>query len=335
MGGVALAVVTASLLVLGPVGRHVLFYESDAPLFVAVAKHPFGTGHPFPGVPIEQGVAYRFGRIFFPFLGWLAALGRPVWVPFTLTCVYALSFALAVALAGEHLRRGGRSPWLGLLLFATPYALLVSIKPVLVAEPTVIALILLSYLYERDGRARGARVAAALAILTREMALIAFVPMAWRAWRERGLRGLAEWAGVLAPYLAWATWVRLRVGQFPFLDPARSRRGAIAFPLSGWLRTLDLPMHNGQGALLFIGAVTVFAALLMALRGDWVYPVTHGAIALGAFTLCYGAAVWAFPGEAIRVMAPTQVLMIIAACSRSDRGEVQPEPERQPVKAGA
>ena len=315
VAGIGVAVVVGTLISVGAYGRHGFYGHSDAPLFLQVARQPFGNGHGFPGKPLVQGVSYRYGRIFFPLTGWLLALGQAIAVRWTLAVVYVASFAAWVALAGEHLRRGGRNPRLALWIFATPWALLWFVIPDIVSEPMAGALVLLAYLYERDGRHKGARVSAVFAILTRELMMVAFIPLAWRAWKERRWAGVREWALVLVPYLIWITWVRFRVGQFPFLDPSSSRRGAFAVPLTGWYRTMTGPLDNGQGWAVLIGAVTLVAIGLVALRGNWLYPVTHGAVALGALSLCYGVAVFAFPGEGIRVMAPTQMLLLIAACS--------------------
>jgi hypothetical protein len=336
VAGIGMAVVVGTLISVGAYGRHGFYGHSDAPLFLEVAKQPFGNGHGFPGNPLVQGVSYRYGRIGFPIVGWLLALGRPFAVRWTLALAYVGSFGAWVALAGEHLRRGGRSPRLALWIFATPWALLWFVIPDIVSEPMAGALVLLAYLYERDGRHRDARFAAVFAILTRELMIVAFIPLAWRAWQERRWAGLRDWGLVLTPYLAWIVWVRFRVGQFPFLDPSSSRRGAFAAPLTGWYRTMAGPLDNGQGWAVLIGAVTVVAVGLVALRGNWLYPVTHGAVALCLLSLCYGVAVFAFPGEGIRVMAPTQMLLIIAACTLPRRTKPEAAPmARRGLTSGA
>ena len=314
MGGIAGAIVVA-IIVAACSGGHDLYGQSDSPLFLAVSKRPFGNGVPFPGKPLVQGVAYRYGRIGFPFVGWLLALGRPSAARWSLTTVYVASFGAWIAFAAEHLRRGGRNPRLALWVFATPWALLWFVLPDVVSEPMAGALVLLAYLYERRGSHRSVRIVAAFAILTRELMVVAFIPIAWRDWKERRWLAVRDWAFVGAPYLLWITWVRFRVGQFPFADPAR--RDAMTTPVVGWIRPLAAPLDNGQPWGLLIGAVTIAVAVLIAIRGNWVYPVTHGALALAALSLCYGVAVFDFPGEAIRVMAPTQLLLLIAAFDRS------------------
>jgi hypothetical protein len=148
--------------------------------------------------------------------------------------------------------------------------------------------------------------------------LVAFLPLAWRDWKERRWLAVRDWALVVTPYLLWITWVRIRVGTFPFMDPSTSRRQAFALPGLGWYHTMASPLDNGQGWAVLIGAATFLLVLVLALQGNWLYPVTHGAVGLAALSLCYGVAVFAFPGEGIRVMVSTQMLLLIAAFSRGD-----------------
>jgi hypothetical protein len=314
VGAAASAAVGAALLAGGSTSRNGLYRHSDAPFFLAVARAPFGAIHSFGGNPLVEGVSYRFGRIGFPITGWLLAFGQRGLVPTTLTLVLIACFGLWVAFAAEHLRRAGRSPRLGVCVLGTPFAIMWFALPIGISEPMAGALILLAYLFERDGRHGAARVAAAAAILTRELTIVAFVPLAWRAWRDHGWRGLRDWAVVCAPYAVWCVWLRFRLGQFPFLDPASARRDALALPFLGWLHTLNGPLGNGQDFAVLIATLTLLVAVLIAVRGRWQYPVTHGAIALTAVLVCFGAGVFALPGEALRVMAPVQVLLLIAAC---------------------
>jgi hypothetical protein len=179
------------------------------------------------------------------------------------------------------------------------------------------ALVLLAFLYEREGRHRNVLIVAVFAILTRELMMVVFLPVAWRGWKARRWLAVRDWALVVTPYLLWITWVRIRVGTFPFMDPSTSRREAFTLPGLGWYHTMTSPLDNGQGWAVLIGAATFALVLLLAVQGNWLYPVTHGAVALAALSLCYGVAVFAFPGEGIRVMVSTQMLLLIAACSRA------------------
>lgn len=308
---VAGVVAAAAFLAVGPAN---FCLHSDAPSFLRVARDPFGSGRHFPA-PLALGVAYRYGRILYPLSAWVLALGRPAAVPWTLAAVYAVSAAIWFAATAELIERVGASPRRMLLLVGAPFVLVLVFSPVVAAEPMAGALVLLAYLFAQDGRWRASAVSAALAILTREMMAVAFLPLAWQAWRTRRWRGLAEWLVVALPYLVWASYVRVRVGVFPFLDPASTRRAAFAPPFVGWVETLRA--HPGVGDLLgmTIGAVTLAIAAAMVWRRAWTTPVQQAAIVSCGFVVCYGRAVWQYPTEAVRVMAPAQVLLFVAIVS--------------------
>ena len=313
---VALPVAVAAaavLLAAGAAGAHGFFGHGDAPSFLAVAHHPFGSGHGFPGDPRIQGVAYRYGRVLLPMVAWVLAAGRASRVPWTLAAVCAASFGCWIALAPEHLRRVGREPALAWWMLVVPFVPLWFAAPTVVAEPMAVALVLLAYLFHRDGRRGATRVAAALAILARETMVIAFLPLAWRAWREEGRAGLRRWAMTVVPYAIWASWLRVRVGSFPFLDPASNRRDALAFPFVGWWQTLHRPFDNGQQFGLLVGALTLVCAVVVARRAHGYQPLVWAAVMSTALITCYGWSVWQFPSEAMRVMAPAQALLLIAA----------------------
>jgi hypothetical protein len=309
--GVVVAVV---FLAAGPTGAHGFYWRGDAPSFLAVARSPFGSGRGFPGNPLQQGVAYRYGRVLLPLAGWLLALGRSTRVPWTLAAVYVASFACWIAVAAEHLRRCGRKPTLAWWILACPFVpLWLFAAPTVVAEPMAGALVLVAYLFDRDGRSGAARVAAAAAILTRETMAVAFLPLVWRAWRKEGRVGLARWMTAGVPYAVWAFWVRVRVGHFPFLDPASNRRDAFALPFVGWWETLQRPFNNGQQYGLLVGALTLAVAVTIAVRAQGYRPLVWAAVTSSALVTCYGWSVWQFPSEAMRVLAPVHVLLLLAA----------------------
>lgn len=295
-----------------------VYRPSDAPQFLGVAQNPFGNGAHYAGQALVQGVAYRYGRIGFPIVAWVLALGRPAAARGTLAAVFVASFGAWVALAAEHLRRGGRRPRLALWILALPWMLLWFAVPEIVSEPMAAALMLFAYLCEREGRGRPARFAAALAILTREQMIVAFIPLAWRDWKRRRWAAVRSWSLVLLPYAAWTVWVRVRIGHFPLTDPASTRRDAFALPFVAWYRTLTGPLAASQKWSVLVAFATVALVALLVIQGKWLYPITHGAVALAALSLCYGANVLRYPGEAFRILAPVQVLLVIAACSRRD-----------------
>jgi hypothetical protein len=302
-----------TLVILVAVGPHIFYGHSDADLFLAVARSPLGNGRHFPGNHLVQGVAYRYGRILFPSLGWVLGFGRRPWITWSLAVVFAASVGAWIAATAEHLARRGRDPRLALLVLVMPFSVVWIRLPIVVGEPLAGALVLFTYLYAEDRKQGRTIVAAALTILTREVLAIAFVPLIWRAYKERGAAGLLQWSFALVPYSIWSLWVRLRVGHFPFLDPAATRRDALALPFVGWDNVLHQPTSHGPGLGLLVGGATIVVAVLVAVRNRGRSLIVQAALISCGFIACYGWAVWQYPTEAVRVMAPAQVLLLIAA----------------------
>jgi hypothetical protein len=291
-------------------GDHTPEVGSDSALFAGVARDPFGNGDTIIA-PVVNGPAYRYGRILFPLTGWVLALGRPALVSWTLAIVFAASLGAVVALAAWLLQQRGRPPWYGLAVLAAPFVVLWLDGPAVVAEPMVAALVLGVYVLDVRERSTGARITAAAVVLARETAVLALVPLVWRAWREHGWRGLAGWAWVPLPYLLWAGWVRVRIGELPFTDPAYSRRAAISLPFGGIADVFDGSFANAEALSLLVGLATLVLALFVWRARPWP-PISTGAILTAAIIPCLGINVWSYLFEASRVMYLPQVLGILA-----------------------
>jgi hypothetical protein len=298
-------------------GAHQLYGHGDADLFLAVARSPFGSGAHFPGDHLAQGVAYRYGRVLFPALGWALGLGRAAWITWSLVAVFVVAVGWWFAAAAELLRRAGRDPRLAWLLMLMPFGLVWMSSPTVISEPLACALLLSAYLAASEHRTRRSMVFAALTILAREALAIVFLPLAWHGWKTRGWRGALEWLQPLVPYAMWSIWVRFRVGRYPLLDPATTRRFAFAAPFAGWAYTLGHPMQQGQGYGLLIGALTMVVATFVFVRARGNGPFVQATFWLCAFIACCGWAVWQFPSEALRVMAPAQTMLFISVLSAS------------------
>jgi hypothetical protein len=269
----------------------------------------------------QFGDAYRYGRILFPLAAWALALGRPGWVAGALLVVYVASFGAWVALAAEHLRRNGRRPALALLMFALPFSILAFYRPEVVSDPMAGALLFLVYLYERDGRTSAACIAGAFLVLTREPLVLGLLPLVWMAWRQHGWRGLRGWALAMVPYGAWIVSLRIRFGHFPFLDPGVSRRQALSAPLQAYLALLREGTDPSQKFGMLVAVATLAVVALVALRGRWRYPLTHGAVALSLVIPFLGIAVFRHPIEAFRVVVELQALLLVVALDRGDRSD--------------
>lgn len=306
-GAAAVAAVVMAVVVVSS-GRQSLF-RNDAELFWLVARDPFADGSIFRPFADEMGDAYRYGRILFPLLAWIAVAGRESLVQWSLMAVDVLAFGATVALACEVVARRGVDTFRGTSVLLVPamwFALVLA-----VSEPLVFALTLALYLFDGDRRPLRAWAAAALLLLAREAAVLAMVPLVVRDVRARAWGRAVTWAAVVVPLLAWWTWVRVRVGEWPFLDASISRREALGAPLAGAVTVV----REGAGAdhwLAFaLGAATVASAVWAFRRHRW-FPVAHGALATALLIPFLGANAWRYPGEAIRLLGTAQLLVVVA-----------------------
>jgi hypothetical protein len=289
-------------------GRQSVF-RNDAEFFWLVARDPFSNGAVFRPFAHEMGNAYRYGRILFPLLAWVLVGGRASLVQWSLMAVDVVAFGVATALACELAARRTGDARTGLVVLLTPamwFSLVLA-----VSEPFVLALVLGVYLLHLDGRLGASVVAAAACLLTREAAVVALVPAAVRDIRARGVRAAVGWAAVPVPLVAWWAIVRVRVGEWPFLDPSISRREALAAPLSGVVTVIREGADASHWLAFVLGAITVAAAIHVHRTRRW-FPVTHGAVAFAAVILLLGPNAWRYPGEAIRLLGPAQFLTLLA-----------------------
>ena len=284
-------------------------FPSDADLFLRVGGDPFGDGSAI-DAPELYGDAYRYGRILFPLAAWGLALGRVAWVQWTLLALSAVGLAVAVACAVELLAGRGvpyeRMVW----LLATP-ALWMGLRGAF-SEWFALGLLLLGFVLEIDGRRRTAAVVFVLVLLTREVLLLALLPVLGRDVRTRGAKGLQRWLLIGVVPFVWHLWVWARVGELPALDGSLSRREAVDLPVAGLVDAFN--ELGADGALMIIAALglgTVVAALYIGLKEPW-HPIAYAGVLVALSILFFGPNVWRFPGEGLRTMMHAQVLVAIA-----------------------
>jgi hypothetical protein len=283
------------------------FFRNDAEFFWVVARDPWGRGQMFRPVAAVTGNAYRFGRPLFPVMAWALALGRPGAVRWTMMAVDALAFGTMVGLAGELLARRGKPAINAIAILVLPsvwWAVILTIS-----EPVVLSLILLVFLLHLAGRRNAVLVTAAFLLLARESAGLALVPLVVDDLRRRGWRSAGPWAITAVPLLAWWTWVRVRVGEWPFLDRSESRRLALDLPLRGYFHVRG-GVHAGHIVAFALVAMTVSVSVWAWRARPWP-PVSGAAALFGLLLLVLGPNATRFPGEVLRLMMPAQVLVAI------------------------
>jgi hypothetical protein len=187
-----------------------------------------------------------------------------------------------------------------------------------ISEPLVISLVLATYLFAIAGQRTRARASASLLLLAREAAVLALVPMVARDVRERGTRSITSWALVPFPLFGWWIWVRARVGEWPFLDPSISRRQALGWPCAGAVTVIREGASANHWLAFALGALTVIGGVYVARRHRW-FPLSDGALMLSLLVLFFGSNAWRYPGEAIRLLALPQALIVLCIATTPGR----------------
>lgn len=163
--------------------------------------------------PYIDWPAYRYGRILYPALARVAALGQPAGIPAALLLINVLAVGMGVWAIAAWLVRAGVSPWFSLLYAIYPGTLIAATRDL--SDVLAISLIALAAYVFRYGGTRSHWNAAclfALAGLTRETTLSVAAVYAVSVLRQSGLRrGLAFAATAALPYLIWrevlAAWL--------------------------------------------------------------------------------------------------------------------------------
>jgi hypothetical protein len=252
--------------------------------------------------------AYRSRRIGLPWFAWLAGLGHTPWV----LQAYALANVLAwLALAALLLHwippanATARLAWLGCLF---GIGVMMSVERALTDVPAALCVATAIFLAER-GRGIGAAVSFALALLTRDISVLAgglLLPANrnGRAWLYAALLGVAA----LVPLALWSLHVRLRFPGVPSADPTN-----FALPFTAMFGTIatawdSIPSRGWPGfvfqLLSTIGLCAQFLFLVFSSRRLWRERWWRvGAVFAVLFALL-GPAVWEDYAAAARAVIP-------------------------------
>jgi hypothetical protein len=178
----------------------------DGQYYYRIARDPLG------GTYGLDKPAYRYQRIGYPLLAWLAALDRRERIAAALVLVNAAAIAVGVLLVALLLRRNGASP-----LYALPFALYAGQVGSFwrdLAEPTAFALVAWALLLLRPDRTWPAALALLAAALTKETALLFALALALHYAVRARWRALGTVVALVAlPYALWQLILWLTLGQ--------------------------------------------------------------------------------------------------------------------------
>jgi hypothetical protein len=191
-----------------------------------------------------SGEAFRMQRVGYPALAALLAGGRAGAIPFALLAVNVLLLLTVAAAFAIYARRQGWSTLWALAFALMPGMLLATVRDL--SDPLAMAGLLAGMLLWRGGRRWPAALALTVAVLTREVMMLAIVGVAAeacvRGYRSRGHAGRWRatasqvWPVIVVPtavFCAWRAYVMARYGgpiggaglSLPLLNLVQELRG--------------------------------------------------------------------------------------------------------------
>jgi hypothetical protein len=279
------------------------YYLAHDPLLRSVDPEAF-LDHP----------AYRYGRVLYPALAWVGALGQPAALAWSMLGLNLLAVLVGTVASSYILSAlgpawsSGPRRWLALTFAFSPAVFLGTIADL--AEPTSFAIIAVGLALHLAGRHRGAGLTLAIATLGRETSALVSLGFVLDALRERGWQRAAAYALPLALPIGWHLWLWHRLGALPAMQSPSN----FGLPLSGPLyragvilglrpSLIDEPVvASPWPELLIIGSSVAIILLGLArlIRRRDAFSLQFGLQAAAA--LCTTPLVWIGLGSYARVL---------------------------------
>jgi hypothetical protein len=269
-------------------------YGYDGQFFYRLANNPFNFAPTAYGITVDQ--AYRFMRVGYPALTWLASFGQRALIPYMLVAVNVVALSAVAWLGAVIARAGGRHAAWGLLLPA--YCGLVTSLGRDTAEPVAIAFMVAGLLAIRARRPVLAGSLLGFAALTRETAMAAVAAVA--AVRIAGLVGRRygpgrddiAWVLPAVVFAAWQVVVYAVIGKFPLLaDGGRNAGTPFIAPFHALVTNLGRIDWSGYNSVdLWLAEMAVLllftVAALCSLRRTQAPVHERLALVLFLFEIC-------------------------------------------------
>ena len=195
----------------------------DGQFFLYIAQDPVNAH------AAADNASYRYGRIGYPIVARVLALGRSDLVPVTLVLLNLAAVAGGTWAVAAWLRRRGLSVWLALLYAAFPGVFFAVWRDL--SETLAYSLVAVAVLVFDPPRPRALAASSMLfaaAALTRETTLLfAFVWAAVLAFERRPRAAVLFALGVTVPWILWRLFIRVWLGHAGF--PAQNRPTLVPF----------------------------------------------------------------------------------------------------------
>jgi hypothetical protein len=275
------------------------------------------------------GQPFRAQRLAYPALAFLLSAGQPGAIPYALLAVNLLVLlGLAAAFAAYAAPRDW-SPWWAAALALMPGMLLASTLDL--SDPLALSAMVAGMLLWRDGKRWPATVALVLAVLAREVMMLAVLAIAWEtglgAWRARGGSGegrriLARaWPVIAVPTGAFATWQIYIAARFG--GPVGG--AGLSAPLWNLVTEVRSAFQAGPPLMAVWDAAYVLlilagsvAAFMLLRRRVTLFSAAACCLALGVLVPTLGN-----PLSDTRLSAPLFSLLLIEGLQRRDRATVR------------
>jgi len=179
---------------------------NDGQQFLALATDPFQI-HPLSSLGVDNPI-YRGKRLLYPLLAFIAGLGHPRLITWTLGLINVTCISASAWLVAQWALMEQRNPRWGLAVLALPgYWVTLTLTT---ADLLATTLLLSAAVAWRRGRLGTFAGALSAALLTRETALLAWVSTGLTALWERRWFFLLPFAFVPVPLLALTAWLKAR-----------------------------------------------------------------------------------------------------------------------------
>lgn len=263
--------------------------------------------------------SYRYGRILYPLLAWLAAAGQTPALPWTLIVVNVIAAVTGTAAAARLLLSMRVPAWTS-IFFALSPPMVIGVAGDL-SDPVMLALLAIGWMLHWQRRRTAAALALAMAALARETAAVSSIGFVIDAARRRAWREAATYCGALALPGAWHLSVWHRLGLWPALDSPSAFSWPLSGPLyrAGVLLGLRVPALGEtlpavvwpEVIIVTLSLAAMTAGLVILFRRRDVLAIQFSLQAL--LTLCTSPYIWiGFPGYA-RALGPLYLTGALAA----------------------
>jgi len=179
---------------------------NDGQQFLSLALDPL---QQLPGTSAAlDNPIYRGKRLLYPLLAWLAGLGQPALIPWSLGLINVALIGCCGALVAAWAQLEQRSPQWGLAVLALPsYWITLSLDT---ADLLATTLLLVSAVAYRSQRSGALVASLSVALLSRETGLLAWASSGLTSLWERRWSWLLPLSLVPIPLLAWTTSLKAR-----------------------------------------------------------------------------------------------------------------------------